>query len=127
MARFLIADHDAASLTALHRLLTEDGHEVSAAQNGRDALAALSTAEFDAVLTDLELRGANGHQIARAARARHPTACIFVMTVRAGLVVVPDACCIFGKPLEYDTLAHTVTSCHGEHQRGRCLGRSSPV
>jgi CheY-like chemotaxis protein len=124
MARFLVADNDAAAAKALHRLLTEDGHEVNTVRTGRDALGALSSAPFDAVLADLELRGGNGYQVARAARTHHPSACVFITTVRSGLVVVPDACHVFGKPLQYGALAQMVSSCRGSHQLGRCLVRT---
>lgn len=118
MAQFLVADREASTVSALRRLLIDDGHDVHAFVEGRKALAALSTTRFDAILADLELRGANAVELTQAVRLHQPTACLFFMTVRAGLVSVAEACHVFGKPLPYQSFTQAVAACRGGRQHG---------
>jgi DNA-binding NtrC family response regulator len=126
MARFLVVDDDASALKALALLLAEDGHEVSSFTAGSDAVDALARAPFDAVVTDLEMPQVDGHAVVRAARERHPEACVVVMTARVEeaekALAEGGACIVVDKPLDYDALARAVAECrlHGSPgARGR--------
>lgn len=128
MVRYLVVDDELPTLVGLQRLLTQDGHDVRCLTDGGEALGALSTAPFDVVLTNLDLRVVDGHQVVRAARRHHPHACVFVTTVRAGLVVVEDACHILGKPIEYEAITRAVGSCRargGPGQHGKCYMKTA--
>jgi DNA-binding NtrC family response regulator len=119
MARYLVVDDELPTTIGMGRLLVEDGHDVRCFTDGDRALAAMSTTSFDVIVIDLDLRGVSGHDLVRAARHHQPAACVFVTTVRAGLVVVPEACHIFGKPLEYESVARAVTSCRDKQGPGQ--------
>ena len=67
--RVLIAeDNDAIQYVAV-RILEERGHSVALANNGREALAAVESRQFDVILIDIrmpEMRGLEATQIIRA-------------------------------------------------------------
>ncbi|MBI3564023.1 MAG: response regulator [Elusimicrobia bacterium] len=68
-ARILVVDDDASVRRVIERMLKEDGHEVSSAATGEDAVALVGR-EFDLVLTDLMLPGAiGGNEVTRRFRA----------------------------------------------------------
>jgi two-component system, NarL family, capsular synthesis sensor histidine kinase RcsC len=59
------------------RMLGCDAHVVKC---GKDALEALSSAEWDILLTDLNMPGMSGYELARAARARRTDLLVFAVT-----------------------------------------------
>jgi putative two-component system response regulator len=64
----LIADDDEVSLLILQEALRSSGHSVSAATNGRDALALLKSSNARIVVSDWEMPHMNGVQFCRAVR-----------------------------------------------------------
>jgi CheY-like chemotaxis protein len=133
MSRFLVVDDDSSSVSALTKLLTGDGHEVAPYENGGDAVEALSRQPFDAVLTDLEMPVADGSAVVQAARDRSPTACRIVMTAapEAGEKLVEQgACFVVNKPIDYDRVHDTVSTCRSRGGRvapGECAMRETLV
>jgi signal transduction histidine kinase/CheY-like chemotaxis protein len=66
----LLVDDTAVNLLLASTMLRRMGHHVVTATNGPDALAAIeATANFDAVLLDVEMPSMNGHAVARRIRA----------------------------------------------------------
>jgi CheY-like chemotaxis protein len=133
MARILVVDDDPSNVTALGRLLEDDGHEVAAFTAGAGAVEALSTGSFDAVVTDLEMPHVDGHAVVRTARETHPHACVVVVTAKAHqawpALVEAGACIIADKPLEYDEVTRAIADCRargGPGAHGRCHMRSRP-
>ncbi|KQQ86369.1 EAL domain-containing protein [Massilia sp. Leaf139] len=61
--RLLVVDDDPRSRASLRELLKDSVMELATAQNGKDALAQLSTGRFDLVLLDLCLPDVGGHTI----------------------------------------------------------------
>ncbi len=78
--RILIADDMQDVLDLCTRILTQEGYEVSGAQNGHDALALAGTQPFDLFLTDLMMPGIKGIDTAQAVRKILPDCVIVVMT-----------------------------------------------
>jgi CheY-like chemotaxis protein len=71
--RILLVDDDVEVNDALAMLLRRDGHLVSCAPSGQDALDLLATnPEIDVVLTDLGMPDVNGWVVARTAKDRSP-------------------------------------------------------
>ena len=56
----LVVDDDEMMLSFLSTVLREEGHRVAEAKGGREALAALSTGEFDLVVTDFRMPDLSG-------------------------------------------------------------------
>lgn len=131
MARFLVVDDDHATVSGMARLLGGDGHDVAPFTSGAEALDALASEPFDAVVTDLEMPHVSGHAIVRATRAHQPRACLVVVTAdpHAHMQALVDAgvCMIADKPVDYDEVANGIRECRatrGGGLHGRCHLRS---
>jgi len=133
MASFLVVDNDPATLSGLQRLLSDDGHDVSPFTSGADAVRALSSQPFDAVVTALEMPHVDGHEVVKATRKHQPHACVVVSSTlpegKSRDLVDAGACVIADKPFEYDEIARVVTECRargGPGAHGKCHMRSLP-
>lgn len=81
MARILLVDDEEPVRGFLKRGLELDGHGVTTAVDGADALDRLSEAgSFDLMLTDVRMPIMDGIALALAARRDHPDLIIMVMT-----------------------------------------------
>ena len=80
--RILYIDDDAALLSLVKRLLERRGDQVSTHLNANEALAALRAAptEFDLVLSDYNMPGLSGLDVARAVRAIRPDLPVAITT-----------------------------------------------
>jgi len=76
--RILVVDDDPPSVKMTAFLLREEGYEVLAASNGRDALLLLEREKPDLVLLDVMMPGLDGFETLRQIRARDPIPVIFL-------------------------------------------------
>lgn len=67
--RILLAEDDRMLRMLTINMLTKEGAEVSAYENGKLALAAYSPEKFDLVITDLMMPEMNGHELTRKIRS----------------------------------------------------------
>jgi putative two-component system response regulator len=79
----LIVDDEEVSLEVLRFALESGGHEVDAAGNGREALAALCEGDHQLVISDWEMPECNGLDLCRAVRARELGRYIYVILLTA--------------------------------------------
>lgn len=70
--RLLIADDDQQSCDLLAKALAPLGFECTPTSDGADAIAALQCAQFDLILTDLNMPRVDGFGVLQAARAQQP-------------------------------------------------------
>lgn len=70
MPRILLVDDNDALRSLLNRELVRDGHEVTMASNGAEALKMLDEMEFDLVVTDLVMPDVEGLQVIRVLRKK---------------------------------------------------------
>lgn len=66
MAKILIVDDDSAILKMLNRAFGEKGHDVSLAENGKQALSLLNKETFDLVITDIIMPETDGLELVMA-------------------------------------------------------------
>ena len=78
--RILLADDEPAVRYAIRLLLRLDKHVVSEARNGYEALALYSENPFDLVITDLEMPGMKGNELAARIKALAPGQRILMLT-----------------------------------------------
>jgi DNA-binding NtrC family response regulator len=83
MARVLIVDDEPKLGALLAQVLALDGHAVTGAGGGREALALLAREPFDVVVTDLRMPEVDGIAVLRAARARPDAPEVILMTAHA--------------------------------------------
>jgi CheY-like chemotaxis protein len=80
--RILVVDDDAGNRETLTELLGLSGHDVTAADSGKEALALVGRADrpFDVALVDLAMPDMDGAELARLLRARDPALRIALVT-----------------------------------------------
>jgi adenylate cyclase len=69
LGTLLVVDDNEADRAMLSRQLRRQGHTVSLAENGRQALEKLHTREFDVVLLDVMMSGMDGFEVLRRLKA----------------------------------------------------------
>lgn len=84
-ASVLVVDDEEIVLNLMRDLLVPDGVEVATARTGDEGAAMLSARRFDLLITDKNLPGASGLELARLARQRHPECAVIVMTAYPSL------------------------------------------
>jgi DNA-binding NtrC family response regulator len=81
----LVVDDDPDVRDMLADYLRQRGLTVATAHDGRAAIAALERGRYGLILTDINMPGADGFEVLRAARAANATAYVIVMTGYASL------------------------------------------
>ena len=80
----LLVEDDHAIRTVLHDALVHDGHQVTTAQDGDEALAVLRARAFDLLLLDVMLPGPSGLEILRTLRQRDQRTPVLLLTAKGG-------------------------------------------
>lgn len=82
MARILIADDEESMRTLVARAIAMDGHEVKTAEDGAEALEALTGEDgrFDLLLTDIKMPIMDGIALALTVARDFPSVTILLMT-----------------------------------------------
>jgi len=80
----LLVEDDHAIRTVLHDALVHDGHQVTTAQDGDEALALLRAHAFDLLLLDVMLPGPSGLEILRTLRQRDQRTPVLLLTAKGG-------------------------------------------
>jgi DNA-binding NtrC family response regulator len=90
-ARVLVCDDKENFLKLFRRILPEDRFEVMVAGDGDRALALLGATDFDVVVSDIRMPGADGLTVLREARARDPEVEVVLMTAFATVADAVEA------------------------------------
>ncbi|NQW04551.1 MAG: sigma-54-dependent Fis family transcriptional regulator [Acidobacteria bacterium] len=91
MGRILVVDDHDSLRKGLVRALTNVGHDVEDAANGTAAIERLQDSQFDVVLTDLRMGGADGLDVLRTARSVQPHAAVILMTAFGSIHTAVEA------------------------------------
>lgn len=87
----LVVDDDPMLCTGVERILTKRGYTVASVSNVEAALARLSRAFFDLVLTDLQMPGQDGMALLREIKDRWPHLPVVMFTGHGSMDVVIEA------------------------------------
>ncbi len=79
-ARVLLVDDDPRLVAVLSDMLRAEGHAVTTATNGEEALGLFDPAAHDVVITDLGMPRMNGWEVAARVKTRSPTTAVFILT-----------------------------------------------
>ncbi len=90
-AKILVVDDEDQVVQIFQDLLTQQGYEVVSCGNGDDAIAMVTTEQFDLVLTDINLPGTDGLEVVRAAKAADKDTCVILITGYASTTTAIDA------------------------------------
>ncbi len=104
MTRILLAEDDDSLRGFLARALERAGYEVRACADGDEAIDALPDADWDLLLTDIVMPGADGIEVARQAAARQPGLRIMFITGFAAVALAakehaPQGAKVLSKPI----------------------------
>jgi EAL domain-containing protein (putative c-di-GMP-specific phosphodiesterase class I)/ActR/RegA family two-component response regulator len=108
-ARILVADDDDATCAFLAKGLRSANYEVVTAANGREAIALIDEAPFDAIVTDISMPEMTGIQLLRSIRGRDADVPVVLVTgspdVESAMQAVRlGALVYFTKPIDLDEL-----------------------
>lgn len=78
--RVLVVDDDPTILEVISTFLESKGYSVETSANGQQALESIEQAEFDLVISDIEMAGMNGFELLRRIRESYPKIGIILMT-----------------------------------------------
>jgi DNA-binding NtrC family response regulator len=111
----LIAEDEAAVRESLAEVLRDEGYQATTAADGGAALATLDTQDFDLVLTDLRMPGADGLAVLRRAREVSPQTLVLLMTAHATVETAVEALQrgaqdYLLKPLIFEDVLHKIDS-----------------
>lgn len=81
--RILVVDDEPLVADAVKMLLEYDGHTVEMANSGEEGLTLFEKGKFDLVITDYEMPGIKGDQLALAIKARAPKQPVVLITAYA--------------------------------------------
>ena len=79
-ARVLLVDDDPRLVTVLSDMMRDEGHAVTTATNGDEALVLFDPKTHDVVITDLGMPKMNGWEVAARVKARSPETAVFILT-----------------------------------------------
>ncbi|NTW45100.1 MAG: sigma-54-dependent Fis family transcriptional regulator, partial [Anaerolineaceae bacterium] len=78
--KILIAEDDELNRNNLTDLLTLEGYETKAVENGREAMAAFVEDKYDLVITDLKMPEGDGLELLRFVKDMNPDNIVIMMT-----------------------------------------------
>jgi two-component system response regulator HydG len=112
-SRLLIVDDELSVRDSLSKWFREEGYEVGAAENARDALTRLAEQRWDAALVDIKMQGTDGIELQRRMREIDPDLMVIMMTgyasVETAVTALKNGAYDYvTKPLDPDDMAHLV-------------------
>ena len=135
-SQILVVDDEEIARTNLEYILRKEGHRVTTAANGLEALEKVKAQEFDVVLTDLKMEKMDGIQLLESVKQIAPHTEIVMVTGYATVSSAVDAlkkgaAHYLSKPIKLDELRTTVREIidkkrHMQMNRGPVLCFAGP-
>src|SRR5579864_4832278 len=111
--RLLIVDDELSVRDSLAKWFHEEGYEVTAAENGNDALTRLAESRWDAALVDIKMHGTDGIELQKRMHEVDPELIVIMMTgyasVETAVAALKNGAYDYvTKPLDPDEISHLV-------------------
>nr|WP_083925551.1 PAS domain-containing protein [Sphingomonas sp. Mn802worker] len=114
----LVEDDDLIRVTT-GEMLEAAGFVVVEASSAEEALTALQTAPVDVLVTDLNLPGASGRELANRARDLRPDAVVVFATGDPAAVANEADCVVLSKPYDAEALVKAIRTAEAEESTGK--------
>ncbi|MBI3949983.1 MAG: sigma-54-dependent Fis family transcriptional regulator, partial [Acidobacteria bacterium] len=111
--KILVVDDEKPQREILQLILSEEGHQVTTAASGYQAIQFAQKEHFDLVLTDLKMPGMDGLELLKELIHQDPSTCVIMMTAHGSIDSAKEAIKLgaydyLEKPLEQDSLLKTI-------------------
>jgi DNA-binding response OmpR family regulator len=83
--KLLVVDDEPGVRRSLQEILEQEGHQVTTAASGGEALAVLGRDTFDLILVDLKMEGMDGLELMRQAKSAAPDTVVILLTAYGSL------------------------------------------
>ncbi len=112
-ARLLVVDDDPVTIDLLHEVLCKEGHDVSTALSGEDAIAQGVDHFFDIVITDVRMGEKDGMEVLRFFRKNAPDTTVIMITAFGSIETAIEAIRegaydYISKPFKLDEIKFTI-------------------
>lgn len=112
--RILVVDDEPYVCDALKLMLTVDGHQVTTASNGHEALEAFGKDKFDLVITDFSMPAMKGDELAATIKTRNPEQPIVMITAFVEMLSgagtpLNGVDVLLSKPFRFEQLREAIT------------------
>lgn len=109
MYRILVIDDEKAILDVVQRVLSKAGFKVEIALDGQKGIQKFDSGQFDMVITDILMPGADGREVVKHIRNSHkPYTTIIVCSGTPWLVENNQFDAVFAKPFPLEDLVNLV-------------------
>jgi two-component system response regulator PilR (NtrC family) len=113
--KVLVVDDEKSMREFLEIMLEKDGHEVSCAENGEQALKVIRNKQFDLVITDIRMQPIDGLEVLRQCKAISPTTSVIIMSAYASaetavVAMKEGAYDYLPKPFKIDEMRTAITN-----------------
>ena len=120
----LVIDDEEDSRTVVTKFLASDGHRVTAATSGDEALKVFGKGRFDVVLTDHGMPRMSGIEFAQASKQSRPHQPVILLTGFNGSSLTsrnlpPEVNLVLNKPITRSALRHALVTVLNENQQPR--------
>src|ERR1700693_71330 len=107
--KLLIVEDEQRMVELLHQGLTEEGHAVACARDGRDGLELAANYEFDVIILDVMMPRMDGYQLARRLRSEKILTPVLMLTAKDAIQDVVHGLDVgaddyMTKPFSFNTL-----------------------
>ncbi len=125
-AKILMADDEPEVCGLVEAGFARQGHEITIVKTGEEALALLTAADFDVLLTDQSMSGMTGIELCRKALALRPHLCVIIFTAFGSMELAVEALRagaydFVSKPVALDVLNLTLKRAVNRQRVGRDL------
>ena len=109
----LVVDDESLIRRVLSRIVQREGHSVTEAEDGVDALEKMEAATFDIVITDVRMPRLDGYGLLEQIKAQYPKTSVIIVTAYGGQAPKGNPCrakadCYIAKPFKNLEIAQAI-------------------
>lgn len=132
MKRILLVDDEPGILQTLRIILTADGYEIETAWSSKEAWGLLNHESFDLVVTDFNMAGMKGDELARLIKEQSPDTAVVMLSGSAEILqasgrALPGVDALISKPFNTTEFRREIARLLSKEDLCEPFGRTSLV